>query len=62
MLSSEFNQEMGALIRSLERRVRNDPALLHDDGALNALGHIEDAIVALVVLHMKLQKVAGNVG
>lgn len=60
MLSSEFNQEVGALIRSLERRVRNDQTLLLADGE-DLLHEIEDALVVLCVLYFKL-KAAGVEG
>lgn len=55
MLSSEFNQETGSLIRSLERRVRNDPTLLVADGE-DLLHEIEDALVILIVLYLKLKR------
>jgi len=58
MLSSEFAQEMGALLRSLEQRMRTEPALsaAHDPAA-DALDHIERAIVSLVALHISLRRV-----
>lgn len=55
MLTSEFVPEMGALLRRLEGRVRNDPTLMLTDGE-DLLMEIEDAIVVLCVLHFKLQK------
>lgn len=56
MLASEFNPEMGSLIRSLEKRVLNNPTLRHQD-LVNALDHIEEAIVILVALHIKMRQV-----
>jgi hypothetical protein len=54
MLASEFNQELGALIRRLERRVREDPQLVHPMSE-DAERHLENAIVALVALYLKLK-------
>lgn len=54
MLNSEFTPEMGALIRSLESKVRLYPNLRHED--LNeALDHLEQAIVILCALHINLK-------
>lgn len=68
MLTTEFNQEMGALIRSLEIKVRMEPALSRipappeslDVGEVPVdvritLDHIERAIVSLVALHISLR-------
>jgi hypothetical protein len=55
MLSSEFTQEMGALIRRLEARVRHDPTLINADGE-DLLFELEDAIVTLCALHVKLER------
>lgn len=66
MLSSEFNQEMGALIRSLEMKVFREPVLMQSSsippgvGAVPSdvvitLDHIERAIVSLVALHISLR-------
>lgn len=57
MLSSEFTPEMGALIRRLETRIRNQPNLRHEDVPA-ALASIEESIVILCALHMKLTKEA----
>ena len=46
---------MGALIRSLESKIRNEPALTRSD-LDSALGHIEQALVALVALHIDLRR------
>lgn len=51
ILSSEFNQELGALIRRLEAQIRNNPALRHEDDALT---RIEQAIVTLCAMHIAL--------
>lgn len=66
MLTSDFVQEMGLLIRSLEQKVRQEPALSHlpevaGVGEVPAdvrisLDHVERAIVSLVALHISLQK------
>jgi hypothetical protein len=57
MLSSEFNVEMGALIRRLESRVRLEPkrrGTTPDD----PLEKIEQAIVSLIALYFELQKIS----
>lgn len=60
MLTSEFNQEMGSLIRSLEMRVAREPSLSHQyhegPATLDALDHVERAIVTLIALHITLRK------
>lgn len=55
MLSSEFNNEMGTLLRSLERRVQAEAEVRHGDKT-DALDHIERAIVTLVALHIQLRR------
>lgn len=55
MLSSEFNNEMGTLLRSLERRVQTEVEVRHGDKT-DALDHIERAIVTLVALHIQLRR------
>lgn len=55
MLTSEFLPEMGALIRRLEGRVRNDRTLLTSDGE-DLLHEIEDALVVLCVLYLRLER------
>lgn len=55
MLSPEFSQEMGALVRRLEGRVRNDPVLQRADGD-DLLYELEDAIVMLCALYFKVQR------
>lgn len=59
MLSSEFNQEMGALIRRLEARVRLDPGLQYD-GPTSIKAQVEDAIVTLCALHIKLERMTDD--
>lgn len=54
MLSSEFSVELGALIRSLEQKVRTEPGL-HTKGD-EVLDSLERAIVQLISLHLELQK------
>ena len=57
MLSSEFNQEMGALIRRLEKRVNLEPELRARGGdADDPLVHLERTIVSLIVLYLDLQQ------
>lgn len=57
MLTSEFNQEMGSLLRSLEQRVRTEPELtVSSDPQQDALDHIERAIIALVQLHIQVRR------
>jgi hypothetical protein len=56
MLSSEFTQEMGALIRRLESRVREDPSL-HTLHATEDLEHwLEGAVVTLCSMLIHLQE------
>ncbi len=60
MLSSEFNHEAGALIRSLEAKVRQEPSLIHADftpgiRADLTLDHIERALVSLIALYLQLK-------
>lgn len=64
MLTSEFSQELGALIRSLQDRVRLEPALLevtHGEATADlpshtaeAKAHIDRAIIRLVALRLSL--------
>lgn len=59
MLSSDLTAEIGTLIRSLERRVRQEPDLNREPVTpvpTEALDHIERAIVSLVVLHVVLRR------
>ena len=53
MLTSEFNQELGALIRRLEAQIRTNPGLRHDDDPLT---RIEQAIVTLCAMHIALSQ------
>lgn len=52
MLSSEFNAEMGAMIRSLESQVRAHPELLNSDehDVLYALDRLLVTIVSCRIL------------
>ena len=54
MLSNELTNELGALIRSLEAQIRQHPNLRASDEQ-DVLEHIDQAIVALVVVRMKLR-------
>lgn len=65
MLSSEFNQAMGSLIRRLEKQVNDDPWIARlverdpksvEADVTNALVGVESAIVDLIVLHIKLSR------
>jgi hypothetical protein len=51
MLSSEFLQEMGALLRSLEQKVRTEPDVRSADPA----DQIERAIIALVQIRLEMK-------
>lgn len=59
MLSSEFTQELGALIRRLETRVRLDPVLQHEN-VEGVQKDIEDAIVTLCAVHIRLGRIAND--
>lgn len=62
MLSSEFNQAMGSLIRSLEAKVRDMPEYAADvEDPTNRPAHylvsmLDDSIVQLVALRLKLSR------
>jgi hypothetical protein len=53
VLSSEFNNEMGALIRSLEQKVRVETAH-RADTMTDAQDHLDRAIVSLIALRIEL--------
>lgn len=55
MLTSEFNEEMGSLIRSLQQKVQTEPSHLRADER-DALDYLERAIVALVAMHIQLRR------
>lgn len=57
MLSSEFSQEIGALVRRLESRVRTEPSLQHQT-VLSAQESIERAIVVLCSEWLELEREA----
>lgn len=59
MLSSEFSAEMGALIRSLETKVRLEPELANADER-DALDQLERAIVALVGVYLSMKGVTSS--
>lgn len=52
MLSSEFIQEMGTLIRSLEQKVRTEPDVRNAAPA----DQVERAIIALVQLRLEMKR------
>jgi len=57
MLSSEFSQEVGALVRRLEGRIRNEPSL-QNESVMSAQEAIERAIVVLCAEWMELEREA----
>lgn len=52
MLNSEFTQEMGALLRRLQEKVRTQPTVRSDDPK----DRIEQAIIALVAIRLDMEK------
>lgn len=56
MLSSEFNAELGTMIRRLEAQVRQHPQLMHQADQADVLEHIEQAIVSLVAWHIRIRQ------
>ena len=52
MLSSDFIQEMGALVRSLEQKIRTEPDVRSCDPA----DQIERAIIALVQIRLEMKR------
>lgn len=66
MLSSEFTNEMGALLRSLSKRVAVEPELAAQVNRSpewmsdNALDGIDAAIISLVALRLRLQQKEGQ--
>lgn len=54
MLSSDFNNELGALLRSLESQIRRHPSIIHSDNE-DVLDHLRDAIVALTAVYLSLR-------
>lgn len=60
MLSSEFSQEMGALLRSLADRVRQEPDLKDSTDVNVALSELDRAIVRLVSLRLHLSTINLN--
>jgi hypothetical protein len=56
MLTSEFVPEMGAMIRRLEQRVREDPQL-KEDRQTDVEDDLEAAIITLCALLIKLRSV-----
>jgi hypothetical protein len=54
MLSPEFTTEIGALVRALESQVRQHPNLRSSDEH-DVLEDIDQAIVALIAVRMKLR-------
>ena len=54
MLSNELANELASLIRSLEAQIRQHPNLRASDEQ-DVIEHIDQAIVALVAVRMKLR-------
>lgn len=53
MLSSEFSQEVGGLVRSLEQRIRVSPNLQHED-LREVSVKLDELIVVLCALRIQL--------
>lgn len=59
MLSSEFNQELGALIRSLEQKVRTEPQTWSNDPLVlgaSVQDNLDRAIINLIALRLSLNE------
>lgn len=57
MLSSEFSNEMGALIRSLESKVRQEPGLMTTGNSQAfTTDHLERAIISLIAVYLDLKR------
>lgn len=56
MLSEDLITELGSLIRRLERRVRLENVFMDQDPADVVLRGIEEAIIGLVLLHIKTRQ------
>jgi len=55
LLSEDLITELGSLIRRLESKIRRDPGLLAEDPEYMTLNGIENAIIGLILLHVKLR-------
>lgn len=55
MLSTEFTNELGALVRSLEAQIRFHPELKTSDEH-DIIDDLDQAIVALIAVRMKLRR------
>lgn len=56
MLSEDLINELGALIRRLEKRIRLDNIYMDRDPENVVLAGLEDAIIGLVLLHIKARQ------
>lgn len=56
MTTEEFNQEMGALLRSLSTKILTEPHLQHTMDEYDVTQHLDRAIVALVALRLTIGK------
>lgn len=56
MLSSEFNAELGSLIRSLEQKVRDEPTVRGDGHYRTPLDHLDRAIISLIAQRIALSR------
>jgi hypothetical protein len=54
MLSHEFTNELGALVRSLESQIRQHPELRSSDEH-DVIDDLDRAIVSLIAVRMKLK-------
>lgn len=52
MLSSDFQQELGALLRRLQDKVRTEPSVRSEDPK----DQIERAIIALVSVRLEMER------
>lgn len=55
MLSHEFITELGAFVRQLEAQIRKHPDLRASDEK-DVLDHLDQAIVSLIAVRMKLKR------
>lgn len=64
MLSTDFNEEIGALVRSLQRHVTSEPWFAGEPERgqygvqQRTLVEIEKAIIELIALHIRIRRLA----
>jgi hypothetical protein len=54
MLSSEFSQELAAMIRSMQDRIRLEPDLKDTDEGYDPRDDLDRAIIRLIALRLSL--------